>query len=63
MPAALAIFLAIYLGVGFVYALWIFLFGYDRWYWFPANWLLGVPVILLMIYFVVTGKRNPLGRL
>jgi len=62
MPLALAIFLGLYFGIGFIYALWIFLFGYDRWYVFPINWLLGVPVILLDAYFVVTKKKNPLGR-
>lgn len=63
MPDVLAILLAIYLIVGFLYALWIFLFAYDKWYWFPINWLLGVPVILLNLYFVLTKKRNPFGRL
>jgi hypothetical protein len=62
MPLALAIFLAVYFGIGFLYALWIFLFGYDKWYVFPVNWALGLPVILLNTYFVVTGKKNPLGR-
>ncbi|HAZ29349.1 TPA: hypothetical protein DCY43_01150 [candidate division WWE3 bacterium] len=58
----LSILLVIYLTIGLVYAVWILLFGYDRWYWFPINWLAGPPVIVMMIYFVVTGKKNPLGR-
>jgi len=62
MPLAITIFLAIYLGIGFVYALWIFFFGYDRWYWLLINCIFGVPVIIMMIYFVITGKKNPLGR-
>jgi hypothetical protein len=62
MPLAITILLAIYLVIGFIYALWIFLFGYDRWYVFPINWLLGPPVLVMMAYFVITGKKNPLGR-
>jgi len=62
MDTVVSILLIVYLTIGFVYALWVLLFGYDRWYWFPINWVLGVPAILMMIYFVVTGKKNPLGR-
>jgi|GEM_PF-1021612 len=62
MSLAITIFLGVYLSVGFVYALWIFFFGYDRWYWLPLNWALGPVVIVIMAYFVVTGKKNPLGR-
>ncbi|MFA5776571.1 MAG: hypothetical protein WC988_03405 [Patescibacteria group bacterium] len=62
MPLAITIFLSVYLIIGFIYALWIFFFGYDRWYWFPINWLLGPPVMVMMAYFVITGKKNPLGR-
>jgi cell division protein FtsW (lipid II flippase) len=63
MSLVLSIILAIYLIIGLIYALWIFFFGYDRWYNFPINWLFGLPALVMMIYFVVAGKKNPLGRL
>ncbi|EKE00446.1 MAG: hypothetical protein ACD_22C00022G0004 [uncultured bacterium] len=56
----LLIALAIYLALGFVYALYILLFGYDRWFAFPINMLLGPVFIVYIIYITKTGKKLPL---
>jgi len=61
MPLVITILFAVYLGIGCIYALWLFFFGYDRWYWFPVNLILGPPTLVVMAYFVIMGKKIRLG--
>lgn len=51
---------AIYLVIGFLYALYILLFAGDEWYWFPINILGGPITLVIIIYKTFQGKRLPI---
>jgi len=53
---------AIYLFIGFLYALYILLFAGDEWYWFPVNMIGGPVALLYIIYKTFQGKRLPIIR-
>lgn len=55
----LTIFLIVYAVIGFVYACYILLFAFDKWYWFPINFVFGPIVIVFHAYNVlVKGKEE-----
>ncbi len=51
------ILMYLYLGFGFVYALYILLFQGDRWYAFPVNFVLG-PIFLIYNFIVLYKERK-----
>jgi hypothetical protein len=53
---------AIYLGLGFLYALYILLFAGDRWYLFPINMLGGPITVVYIVVITLKGKRMPIIR-
>ncbi|HSX39834.1 MAG TPA: hypothetical protein VLI92_04580 [Candidatus Saccharimonadales bacterium] len=55
----LIIILAIYLLLGFVYAVYILLFGYDGWLAFPINMLFGPVFLVYLFYLTKKNKKLP----
>lgn len=51
------IFLGIYLGVGFLYALWLWLFRYASFLSIIPNTLFGLPYILWTVYFAYSYRK------
>jgi len=49
--------LGIYLGIGLLYALYILLFGYDKWYLFLLNVVFGPPVLLHVVIKTIKGEK------
>ena len=50
----------LYLILGFVYAVYILLWGADPWYFFPINVLGGPIMVVYIIYLTRKDKRLPL---
>lgn len=53
----LEILAGIYLISGFLYALYLLLFGQDAWYLFPINMLFGPINIVYLVIVTLRGKR------
>jgi hypothetical protein len=46
-----------YLLIGFLYAVYLLLFSFDKWYWFPINWLLG-PITAAYILIQIARRKR-----
>jgi len=52
-------FLIIYFGIGLIYALYVWLFGADKWYWLLVNVIGGPVVIIYLVVKTLFRKKVP----
>ncbi|MBD3366041.1 hypothetical protein GF360_01720 [candidate division WWE3 bacterium] len=49
--------LYVYLGLGFIYGLYVTFAGNGKWYTFPINVLGGPIVVVIILYKSLTGRK------
>jgi len=52
----LKLFTQIYLAIGLSYSIYILFKGYNKWYWFPFNVVLGPFIIGYSLYVIIKNK-------